>query len=144
MTIATFVLAAMTLLAPGRDHQELAGSITRVVESEPPLPGRDRRATAALVVAIAFRESTFKNDTVSATNDHCAMQIHARPELRRDVDACIRVGLAMLRASFRVCPAHPIAFYAVGPTGCTNARGQRISRDRVALAAHLVRKVKDP
>jgi hypothetical protein len=139
MSLQDFVLAAMLQLAPGRDHTETATVIARVVLAERPLFAYDeaRRKTAALVVAVAFRESSFRNDVVSETRDYCLVQIHGRPDLAQDVDACVRVGITMLRESMRMCPVHPIAFYASGPGGCTNARAQRISRDRVTLARRL-------
>ena len=66
------------------------------------------------------------------------MQIHDRsggsPALNDDLDLCISTGLKMLRTSMRMCPSHPVAFYAEGPRGCTSKRAQRISNDRVALA----------
>jgi hypothetical protein len=135
-----FVALAMNVLAPDHDHREMAATIADVVESEPPLFKDDRRRlkTAALVVAVAFRESTFRNDAMSETGDACAMQIHRRPDLADDLEGCIRVGLEMLRESMRMCPAHPIAFFASGPRGCSNARAQRISRDRMALARSLL------
>lgn len=145
MSVLPFVLAAMTQLAPGRDHQVLGGAIARAVDSNKPLfvNDDDRRRTAALLVAVAFRESTFKADAVG---DHgksfCAFQIHrssgGSPELLEDVDACARTGLTLLRTSLKVCSAHPIAWYAAGPQGCDNQRAQKISRDRMALAAWLV------
>jgi hypothetical protein len=140
MTILPFVLAAMTLLAPGRDHTEIGTAISSVVDSERPLfeVDDDRRRTASLLVAIAFRESTFRNDVVSKTHDYCYLQINRRPDLATDPEACARVGLAMVRESFRMCRAFPIAFYAEGPSGCSSARAQRISRDRIALAQRLV------
>lgn len=141
-----FVLGAMAFLAPARDHAELGDAIVRVLEDERPLFAGDvaRLRTAALVVAIAFRESAFRNDAVSRTNDHCALQVHGRPDLARDPEACVRVGLGMLRVSLRACPAHPIAFYAEGPAGCSSPRAQRISRDRLALAARLLRGTETP
>lgn len=141
--ISAFVLAAMASLAPGRDHVELAEAIARVVESERPLfaGDEDRRRTAALVVAISFRESSFRNDAVSKTHDYCHLQINRRPDLADDPEACTRVGLSMLRESMRACPTFPLAWYASGPRACSNARAQRISRDRMALAARLVREV---
>lgn len=143
MTLLPFVLAAMSALAPGRDHTSLAEAIARAVEADAPLfaGDADRRKTAALIVAISFRESTFRNDVVSKTRDFCHLQINRRPELADDAEACTRVGLAMLRTSMRVCPTFPIAFYASGPGACSNARAQRISRDRMAIAARLVREV---
>jgi hypothetical protein len=148
MTTLTWVLAAMALLAPDRDHHELASAIASVVDAEPPLFRGDaeRRRTAAVVVAVAFRESSFRLDAVG---DHgrsfCAMQIHrssgGSAALLEDADACVRKGLSMLRASVRVCPSAPIAWYAEGPDGCSSARAQRISRDRMAIAHRLVREV---
>ncbi len=139
MALLFFVLAAMASLAPGRDHAEAGTAIARVVLAEPPLFRDDesRRKTAALVVAIGFRESSLRNDVKSKTDDHCMMQVNRRPDLALDVEKCVRVALAMLRESMRMCPEHPIAFYASGPGACSNARAQRISRDRMALAKRL-------
>jgi hypothetical protein len=151
LSILEFTLAAMTLLAPDRsehDHEALGGAIAAVVDAAPPLFAGDesRRKTAALIVAVAFREGSFRPDVVG---DHgrsfCTMQIHASsggsPALLTDPVACIAKGLAMLRTSMRECPAAPVAWYASGPRGCENARAQRISRDRIALAQWLVRSV---
>ncbi len=140
MTLAMFVVAAMTSLAPGRDHLANGTAIAGVVASELPLfkGDEDRRRTAALVVAIAFRESGFDNRARSKTNDSCMMQINRRPDLADDPAACVRVGLTMLRESMRMCPAFPVAFYASGPGACTNERAQRISRDRMAIARRLL------
>lgn len=148
MTLAAFVLAAMTLLAPKRDHHVLADAITREVAATPPLfkHDADRHKTAALLVAVAFRESSLRLDVVG---DHgrsfCAYQIHrssgGTPKLLTDADACVHKGMTMLRASMRVCPKYPIAWYAAGPRGCRSPRAQRISRDRMWLAARLVKRV---
>lgn len=142
--LEAWVLLAMAYLAPGRDHRELGAAIAEVVDAERPLFERDadRLKTASLVVAIAFRESTFRQDVTSKTDDWCALQVHRRPELALDARECIRVGLTMLRESMRVCPAHPVAFYSSGPIGCTDARAQRISRDRMWLASKLAREVR--
>lgn len=144
MNITTFILAAMTLLAPKRDHAELGKAIAAVVESEEPLFKDDagKKRTAAFVVAVAFRESSFRNDVVSKTNDHCAMQVHGRPELAKDAGACVKTAMTMLRESFKMCPVHPLAFYAEGPAGCASERAQRISRDRMALAKWIAANVK--
>lgn len=143
MQVMFFVLWSMLLLAPGRDHLANATAIAGVVLSEPPLFKGDesRIRTASLITAMAFRESSFRNDVKSKTNDHCLMQVNQRPDLAEDPAKCVRVAMAMLRESMRMCPEHPIAFYASGPGACTNARAQRISRDRMAMAARLVRDV---
>ena len=136
----------MALLAPGRDHTELGGAIARATLEESPLFRGDesKLKTAALLVAVAFREGSLRLDVVG---DHgrsfCAFQIHessgGTKALLSDADACVRKGLGMLRESMRVCPAHPVAFYAAGPGGCDNPRAQRISRDRLSVAQRLVR-----
>lgn len=139
MSVLFFVLASMASLAPGRDHIENAVAITSVVLSEPPLfkGDDDRRRTAAIVVAIAFRESSFRNDVKSKTDDSCMMQINRRPDLAADAEKCVRVAMTMLRESMRMCPEHPIAFYASGPGACSNERAKRISNDRMAIAKRL-------
>jgi len=148
MTVFPFVLAAMTQLAPGRDHAPLAEAIARVVDAEAPIfaDDADRRRTAALLVAVAFRESTFHPDAVGdGGTSFCAFQIHRSSggtrQLLEEPATCAQMGFAMLRTSVRTCASHPVAWYASGPAGCTNARAQRISKDRMTLAAYLVRRV---
>lgn len=150
MSVLPFVLAAMSILAPGRDHALLGGAIARVVDVERPLfeKDTDRRRTAALLVAVAFRESTFIADAVGdGGKSFCALQIHrssgGTAALLTSADACVEKGISMLRTSLRTCPSSPLAWYASGPLGCENARAQRISRDRMALAARLVSQVQD-
>ena len=142
MDLYAFVFAAMRLLSPS-PSTEIASAIAQVVADEPPLfrGDDDKRKTAGLIVAVAFRESSFRNDVASGTNDHCLMQVHDRPELASDVVECVRVGIRMLRESMHVCASSPLAFYAEGPRGCSSERAQRISRDRLSLAQRLVARV---
>jgi hypothetical protein len=124
------VLAWMQMLAPGRDVNELAWAAASVAES---------REEAALITAVAFRESSLDN---TAVGDHgrsvCAMQIHGGARsLLTDVGACVRRGTLMLRESRRVDPANPVSFYARGPKW-QGEEARRISRDRVALARRLL------
>jgi hypothetical protein len=134
------VLAWMHSLSPAREHIENATAIASVVLDQPPLFKGDesRLRTAALVVAIAFRESSFDNRAKSKTADHCMMQVNRRPDLAEDPAKCVRVAMSMLRESMRMCPMHPIAFYASGPGACANERARRISNDRMAIAKRLV------
>lgn len=129
------VLAMMLVVQPHGDHKKLARAIADVVASEAPLfdDDTDRTRTTALVVAIAFRESSFR-DVTSSTNDHCFMQIHNRPDLLGNASGCVRAGLKAIRASFASC--HSLASYVGG--GCRNARANRISDDRLQLAARLL------
>lgn len=153
-----WVLAASSLLAPGRSHDRLAEAITSRVEMEPPLfkGDEDKKRTASFLVAVAFRESSLRADAVGdfrrgRPTSFCAFQVHTwdgktqegwtGPELAEDPDKCVKVAMRMLRQSMKICPEHPLAFYAEGPRGCTSRRGQRISRDRLAIAQRLVRDV---
>ena len=140
MAILFWILFAMNTLAPGRSHIVNATAMASVVLDEQPLFKGDstRVKTAAFLVAIAFRESSLRNDVHSKTNDHCLMQINRRPDLAEDPVMCVRVGVMMIRESMRMCPDHPLAFYVSGPGGCTNERSQRINNDRLALAKRLV------
>jgi hypothetical protein len=126
------VRAWMGTLAPG-NHDELAWAVASVAES---------REEAALITAVAFRESGLDN---AAVGDHgrsvCAMQIHnGAHSLLDDTGACVRRGTLMLRESRRVDPANPVAQYARGPRWQT-LEAQRISRDRVALSRRLLAQV---
>ncbi len=141
MLVLFFVLNAMSSLAPGRQHAAEATAVARVVLEERPLFKGDesRIRSAALMTAIAFRESGFRNDAKSPTNDHCMMQVNQRPDLADDLVKCVRVAMDMLRESMRACPLHPVAFYASGPGACTNERARRISNDRMAIAGRLAK-----
>ena len=153
-----WVLAASSTLAPGRSHDRLAEAITNRVEAEAPLfkNDEDKKRTASFLVAVAFRESSLKADAVGdfrngKPTSFCAFQVHtwdgrttegwSGPDLAEDPNKCVTVAMRMLRQSMKSCPDHPLAMYAEGPKGCESPRGQRISRDRLAIAQHLLRKV---
>jgi hypothetical protein len=156
----TWVVAASTMLSPTRQHDDLAGAIASRAEAEAPLfnGDTDRVRTTALLVAIAFRESSLRADAVG---DHvggkptsfCAFQLHlpggaktaegwTGPEIAEDPEKCVTAAMRLLRASMRACPSAPLAWYAAGPSGCESVRAQRISRDRMSLAQRLVRDVR--
>lgn len=157
MTLPAWVLAAMLSLAPGRDHVRLAEAIATRAEVDAPLfaDDDDRRKTAALLVAIAFRESSFVPDAIGDHGrSHCAGQIYLAPgartiegwtgeDLRDDADKCLFVTMRMLRASLTACRSLPVhdrmAVYARG--SCASDRGKQLSRDRMALAKRLLRDV---
>jgi hypothetical protein len=123
------VLSWMQGLVPG-DHRELAAAVAdeaRTVEE------------AALITAVAFRESTFRK---GARGDHgrsvCEMQVFGgSPALLEDTRECVRVGARMLRESVRVDPSHPVAQYARGPRWRSD-EARRISDDRVRVAKRLL------
>lgn len=160
-TLLTWVLAASASLAPGRTHDRLAEAIVTRVEAEPPLfkDDDDRRKTSALLVAIAFRESSLRSDAVgdfvgSHPTSFCAFQLHVfaqrtkegwnGEDLMDDPDKCVFVAMRVLRDSAKACPSYPVAIYAAGPHGCTSTRARRISTDRLALAQRLVKDVPAP
>jgi hypothetical protein len=158
----TWVVAASTLLAPARQHDPLAEAIASRVEAEPPLfkGDDDRKKTSALLVAIAFRESSLRADALGDSvggkpTSFCAFQLHlpwgaktaegwTGVELASDPVKCVTAAMHMLRISMRVCPSSPLAWYAAGPAGCESARAQRISRDRLSIAQRLLRDVRVP
>lgn len=160
-TLLAWVIAASTLLAPGRSHDRLATAIATRAEAEAPLftADEDRRKTAALLVAIAFRESSLRADAVGdfargRPTSFCAFQLHlpgiktaegwSGADVLADPDKCVTVAMRLLRDSMKSCPSVPIGVYAAGPLGCTSAQAARISRDRVALAHRLIRDVTVP
>ncbi len=124
------VLVWMHTLAPGRDVDALAWAVAVNATSE---------TEAAIITAVAFRESSLRNDAVGdGGHAVCALQIYDGPKsLLTDPIACVRRGTEMLRESRRVDPLHPIAFYARGPR-FRSLDAQRISNDRMALARALV------
>lgn len=159
MTVAaSFLLAAAQILAPDRDTTAIVDAIADRIDLERPLfvNDADRRKTASLVLSVAFREGSL-GDHVEG--DHlngkptsfCTMQVNLSPgartaegwtgpELRDDAAKCVAVGFRMLRDSIRVDPKNPVGFYARGPRW-RGVEAQRISRDRMTLAARLLREV---
>lgn len=160
-TLLSWVLAATASLAPGRSHEPLAQAIVTVAEREAPLfrDDDDRKKTVAFLVAVAFRESSLRADVVGdrvgkegTPTSFCAFQIHlpwwrktaegwSPEDLTQEPEKCVTVAHRMMHESARACPEHPLAWYAEGPQGCTSARAQRISRDRMALAQRLLKEV---
>lgn len=139
MNVLFLIMFWMTTLAPGRDHQLMATIIADEILSVRPLVVDDdsREKTAARVIALTFRESSFRNDAKSKTDDHCIAQIHGRPDLAKDLRKCVRTAIAMLRESIAACgPNNELGVYATG--SCVSARGKRISRDRMELTRHLL------
>lgn len=144
MCVARWMTAT---LAPMTDDREvLADAIATVAHESPPLFRGDdsRERTVALMMAVAYRESGLRTSAIGDSgHSYCAFQIHDSSggtiALTSDPLACARKGYAMLRESIRVCRAHPVAFYAEGPRGCSSMRAQRISRDRMAVADRLSR-----
>lgn len=134
-TLLPYVLRAVASLTTA-DHAALSDAIATVAADEAPLFADDdaREKTAALMVAVAWRESNFK---LNAVGDHgrsvCAFQIlGGSPDLLTDAVACTRTAFRMMRHSFALCRESPLAIYARGV--CASDEGRKLSRDRMALA----------
>ncbi len=130
-TIFLLTLGWMNLLAPGRDHGHLAWAVAVNSSNE---------TEAAVLTAVAFRESSLRNDAVGdGGRSVCALQILGGSRaLLEDPIACVTRGAAMLRDSRRTDPANPVAAYARG-SRYRSEEARRISRDRMAIARRLLR-----
>jgi hypothetical protein len=145
---ARFMVAS---LAPLTDERaEMADAIAWEVYDDAPFYRDDagKLRTLALHIAVAYREGGVQTSAIGDSgHSFCAFQIHdssgGTRALASDAAACAHAGHVMLRQSIRICRAHPIAWYAEGPRGCSSERAQRISRDRVALAETLARPYPD-
>lgn len=148
LTLLALILTARWMtatLAPLDDERiELADAIAQVAgESEPLFRNdKDRTRTIGLLEAVAFREGSLRTSAIGdGGTSFCAFQIHKSSggtiALTTDALACARAGYRMLHASIRICREHPVAWYAEGPRGCESPRAQRISADRMRLAASL-------
>jgi hypothetical protein len=147
--MAAWVLAMMLACFPkaapsapwASSYPVTAKAIADVVQSSEPLyagsEGRER--TAALLVSLAWFESTFKPGAVGDKGaSHGLYQVQGRGDLSDPYDAT-RAALGMLRASFRVCRTRPasewLGWYGAGGEGCD--RGLRESRHRFQKAQWL-------
>lgn len=148
MMLYALVLSMCSALVPSSNpvfrHGRLATAIASVLEKRGPLfrGDVDLRRSAAMLVAVAYRESTLD---VAAVGDHghsfCAFQIHdsngGSSVLCDSAEACVERAYDTLKVSMRYDADHPIAFYARGPNGFASLEAQRISNDRMALAKKL-------
>lgn len=139
MTLLAWVTLAMLALAPGRDHTALASAIADTVEKEGCfVTGANcERRTAALMVSVAFRESTFRLEAVGDQGRSvCSFQIlGGSRDLLTDATACALEGHRRLKASLQACRGS-IAMYAAGR--CDSARGKSIDADRKRLALRIL------
>lgn len=164
--LLAWLLAAMSHLAPNRDHQRLADAVYMVVSREQPLFKNDplKLRTASLMTAVLFREGSLRvdikgdKDKAGHYTSFCPAQINlpygaktlegwTGEDLVEDPEKCVAVEYRMLKQSVRMCPKHPVAYYAEGNDPvktCASTRAQRISNDRMFLAGRLVKEVKFP
>lgn len=140
-------------------------AIDKVVSVQKPffVGDESKQRTAALILAVAFREGSLRVDVRGDKNkagkftSFCPMQINLPndaktsdgwngEDLVEDIEKCVTVGARMLRESIRMCPKHPVAFYAEGIDirACSSARAQRISNDRMFITTKLLKEVQWP
>lgn len=143
------LMVAMQPTAPWRStYDDTAKAIAQVVAEQEPLFAGElgREKTAAVLVSLAWFESTFKPGAVGDKGaSHGLYQVQGHGDLTDPIDAT-RAALGMVRASFRVCRAQPVnewlGWYAGGGPDCT--RGLRESRHRMARAIWLVKRYPPP
>jgi hypothetical protein len=157
--LKAFAIAATVFLDPEgtRDYDVVTTAIVNVVDREPALFADDplKLKTTGLMLAVGWREGSLREKVRGDCSESkpgepckgkphsfCFAQIHdtsgGSEELNDDPEKCASMELSMLRTSIRSCTSHPVAHYAAGPQGCTNARAQKISADRIGLAKRIV------
>lgn len=124
----------------GKPPAALVDAIATLSEAHP--VAGDARTTAALLMVLAFRESSYRLDVMGdGGRAYGAFQIHqcapyTCAALLRDARKQVDVALRILARSFAACPEYPLAIYSSG--SCTNAAGRRISTARIAEARSLL------
>lgn len=151
--LTSWILSLMLVLqptAPWSDtYEATARAIDQAVQEQPSLFTEDaagREKTAAVLVALAWFESTFKPNAVGGGGRVRGLfQIGGHGDLS-DPLAASRLALTLLRESFRLCSARPVderlANYAAGGTSCRNMSPETLkkSRDRVRKGLWLVKR----
>jgi hypothetical protein len=154
--LASWILSLMLVLqpqAPWSDtYSSTASAIDQAVQEEPALFSNDaegRARTAALLVALAWAESTFKPNAVGRRGVRGLYQVGGRGDLSDPLKAS-RVALELIRDSFRLCGGRPVserlAVYAAGGTSCKDPGTEALkkSRFRVMKGAWLVKQHPPP
>ena len=149
--MAAWILSLMLLMQPRAPwiatYEATATAIAEVVETERPLfdGAHGREKTAALLVSLAWFESTFRPDAVGDHGEaHGLYQVHGHGELAEPHEAA-SVAIALLRQSMALCRTRPlderIAWYAGGGVDCSDPHPAaiRASRHRMLRAMWLVR-----
>jgi hypothetical protein len=154
--LSGWILSLMMLLQPRAPwigtYEATASAIDQAVQEEESLfPDEpDGRAkTAAILVALAWAESTFKPNAVGYGGVRGLYQIGGHGNLSDPLKAS-RVALELLRESFRLCAKRPVnerlAQFAAGGSSC-KAPGEEAlkkSRFRVSKGLWLVKQKPPP
>jgi hypothetical protein len=144
--LARWILGLMTLLqpqAPWSDtYPATAAAIERVVVDKAPIfDGADGRAkTAALLVALAWAESSFKPNAVGHGGVRGLYQIGGHGDLSDPLKASL-VAIELMRESFRLCEKRPtnerLAVYAAGGTSCKDPGDDALKKSRFRVSKGL-------
>lgn len=140
MTIQ-FVLALVASVVTSRapDAKPIAQAIATVIDRDCKGDGAlgSCDLDAAALVVTAHEESNFTQAAIShdGRGARCALQVEGHDEHVKTVIGCVRVAYAIMRASAKLCPAHPLASYA---GSCNWRRSQRISDRRMLEAMRLL------
>lgn len=144
MTLTTWVLSAC--LAASHDAKpcpvSVADAIAAVSTEAPLFAGPEgARRTAALLVVVAWRESSYRLDVLGdGGKAHGLYQLHelrgAKWEsLRTDPLGQTRLARYWLHASMARCPEHPLALYASGKCMRVGVAESRLSEAKRVFAA---------
>lgn len=119
----------------GRPHPSIVAAIATESIADPVLG--DPQRTAALLLVIAFRESSYRADVVGDGGRSCGLyQSSCASTKLRDPVGQTRIALANVRRSIAACPDAILAVYASG--SCGNVAGRRISVSRVAESQRII------
>ena len=148
------LLEGMNLIGFGRDElgpkrTMLAVDVAAAAFVSPPLwpDDVDRHRTIRLLVAIAVKESSARNEVHGAQGECSAWQLKPGflgipafncKALEADAQLAAIAALRILRISFNQCPSgSELNAFAGGEGMCKNAGAQRIHDDRWKLAKEL-------
>lgn len=145
--LTTWILSLMSILqpqAPWMDtYPATASAIDKAVQEQPPLFEADpdaRAKTAAILVALAWAESTFKPNAAGRGGVNGLFQVGGHGDMSDPVKAS-RVALELVRESFRVCRARPVgerlAVYAAGGTSCSTMPASVLAKSRFRVMKGL-------
>ncbi len=142
--LTAWILSLMLLLQPtapwSGTYAATATAIDQVVHEQPSLFTDDLEGlqkTAAVLVSLAWFESTFKPNAVGGGGRFRGLyQTGGHGDLADPVVAT-RVALALVRESFELCRARPLeerlAYYAAGGASCRDVPPDALARSRYRI-----------
>lgn len=136
-----FVLALVASVSASTapDAKPIAQAIATVIERDCKGDGAlgSCELDAAALVVTAAEESQFTQAAIShdGRGAKCWAQVEGHDEHVKTVIGCACVAYAIMRASAKTCPDHPLAGYA---GSCKWRRSQQISDRRMAEAVRLL------